>query len=313
MRSGLASGLQSSLRHPKERTWLVLIGPHISVAGGYEKALDYVLSVGGECAQIFAKSPRQWRGPAIDPDAAECFAESRKRMAFGPVFTHAAYLLNLATHDDVLWERSIDALTDELARGATLQACGVVTHVGSDSLQDPARAAGRVAEAICRAFEGCAQQGLHARLLLENTAGTGNSFGSTFEQLGRVVDQTGLGCDSLGMCLDTCHAHAFGMPVGSEAAWESLLESLEKNLGIERLGVIHANDCMFGLGERRDRHAWIGDGTIGLEGFSAMFSVIGKSPTFARLCAVTEMPGDMPHKDEENMRRLNELRGAATA
>lgn len=291
----------------------MLIGAHISVSGGYEKALDYVLSVGGECAQIFAKSPRQWRGPAIDPDAAARFANARTRVAFGPIFTHAAYLLNLATRDDVLWERSIDALTDELARGVALQADGVVTHVGSDPLQDPDRAASRVAEAICRAFEGCARQGLHARLLLENTAGTGNSFGSTFEQLGRVIGQTGLRCESLGMCLDTCHAHAFGIPIDSEDAWESLLDTADHELGLERLGVIHANDCMFGFGEHRDRHEWIGDGTIGLEGFSAMFAVIGRIAELDDLCAITELPGEVPHKDEENLKRLNRLRTAREA
>jgi deoxyribonuclease-4 len=291
----------------------VLIGAHISVSGGYEKALHYVLSVGGECAQVFAKSPRQWRGPAIDPDAAARFADARKRVAFGPVYTHAAYLLNLATYDDVLWERSVAALADELARGAALQANGVVTHVGSDPLRDPDRAASRVAEAICRAFEGCAEQGLHARLLLENTAGTGNSFGSTFEQLGSVIGQTGLGCESLGMCLDTCHAQAFGIPIDSEGAWECLLDSADHELGLERLGVIHANDCMFGFGEHRDRHEWIGDGTIGLEGFSAMFAVIGRVSELDDLCAITELAGDIPHKDEENLRRLNALRDAVAA
>lgn len=307
------SGLQSRFLESRRTDVTVLIGAHISVSGGYERALDYVLSVGGECAQVFAKSPRQWKGPAIDPDAAARFADARTRVAFGPVFTHAAYLLNLATRDDVLWERSIDALTDELARGAALQANGVVTHVGSDSLQDPERAASRVAEAICRAFEGCAREGLHARLLLENTAGTGNSFGSTFEQLGSVIDQTGLGCESLGMCLDTCHAHAFGIPTDSEDAWKSLLDTADHDLGLERLGVIHANDCMFGFGEHRDRHAWIGDGTIGLEGFSAMFAVIGRISELDDLCAITELPGDVPHKDEENLRRMSRLRAASRA
>lgn len=289
----------------------VLIGAHVSVSGGYECAIDYALSVGAECAQIFAKSPRQWRASAIDPDAASRLARARRATGFGPVFTHAAYLLNLATHDDVLWERSVDALADELARGAMLAADGVVTHVGSDRLQDPGRAASRIAGAVSRAFERSAHVGLHARLLLENTAGAGTSFGSTFDQLGAVIKDTGLEPGSLGVCLDTCHAHAFGLPVDSPEGWESLLDSIAEHVGLERLGLIHANDCMFAAGERRDRHAWIGDGTIGYEGFSAMFAAMRERPAMDGLCAITEMPGDPPYKDAENLRRLRTLRGDA--
>ena len=286
----------------------MLIGAHVSVSAGYAQAIEYALSVGAECAQVFAKSPRQWRGPAVDLDTASDFVSVRRKHDFGPVFTHAAYLLNLATHDDVLWQRSIDALADELARAAVLEADGVVTHVGSDALQDPSRAAGRIAEAVWRAFERCAHLGVHARLLLENTAGAGNSFGSTFAQLGDVIDRTGLPPHSLGVCLDTCHAHAFGLSVDSAGGWARVVESIAEHVGFDRFGLVHANDCMFAAGERRDRHAWIGDGTIGYEGFSAMFSVLARHPETERLCAITEMPGEPPHKDEENLRRLRELR-----
>jgi deoxyribonuclease IV len=286
----------------------VLIGAHVSVSGGYGSAVDYAVSVGAECAQIFAKSPRQWKGPAIHAETAAGFVEARQGAGFGPVFTHAAYLLNLATHDDVQWERSVDALVDELARAAVLSADGVVTHVGSDKLQDPPWAAGRIAEAVSRAFERCDDLGLRTRLLLENTAGAGNSFGSTFEQLGDVIARTGLAAESLGICVDTCHAHAFGIALDSREAWEEALDSIAEHVGLHRLGLIHANDCMFALGSRRDRHAWIGDGTIGRGGFSAMFSAIRGRSELEALCAITEMPGEAPHKDEENLRRLRELR-----
>ena len=291
----------------------MLIGAHVSVAGGYWRGVEYAASVGAECAQIFAKSPRQWRGPAVDPAAADRFASARSDADFGPVFTHAAYLLNLATHDDVLWERSIDALADELARASALQAEGCVTHVGSDRLQDSSRAAARVADAVCRAFVRCADCEPAPRLLLENTAGGGSSFGSTFEQLGEVIRLTGLEPRLLGVCLDTCHAHAFGLTVDSETGWKRLLESIEASVGFDRLGLIHANDCMFAAGERRDRHAWIGDGTIGYDGFRAMFSTAGEIPALKGLAAVTEMPGDPPHKDEENLKRLRRVREEASA
>lgn len=294
----------------RRRDVRVLIGAHVSVANGYQSALDYALSVGAECCQVFAKSPRQWRGPAIDQEAAERFASARETIGFGPVFTHAAYLLNLATHDAILWDRSVDALADELARCAALRGAGVVAHVGSDRLQDPSRAADRIADAVRHAFERCAHQGIDSRLLLENSAGAGNSFGATFEQLGDVVRHTDLGPDSLGVCVDTCHAHAAGIALDSRERWEDALDSIAEHIGLDRLGLIHANDCMFPAGERRDRHAWIGDGTIGYPGFSAMFAAL-HARGFCDLCAITEMPGDPPHKDEENMHRLDRLRAHA--
>ena len=192
----------------------MLIGAHVSVAGGYLKALDYAESVGAECIQIFAKSPRQWRGPSVDPAAAESFVAARRHRGFGPVFTHTAYLINLATDDAELRAKSIPALADELVRGAMLGAAGVVCHVGNDPLGDPEAAAKRVAASVVEAFELAGPAGDGARLLLENTAGAGRTFGSTFEELGASIGQTGLPAERLGVCIDTCHAFAFGMASG---------------------------------------------------------------------------------------------------
>ena len=231
----------------------MLLGAHISVSGGYEKALDYAFEVGCECAQIFAKSPRQWRGPAIDPHAAGAFREARARRGFGPIFTHTAYLINPATPDQALREKSIAALADELVRGSLLGAAGVVPHIGSDPDGTPGAAAARVA-----------------------------------------------------VCLDTCHAFAYGLPVDSADGWREVVDGIGACCGVDRLGLIHANDCLFERGSRRDRHAWIGDGFIGQDGFSAMVCV----PELATICAITEMPGDVPTKDLENLRRLTVLRDA---
>lgn len=285
----------------------VLIGAHISIANGYDRAVEYALEVGCECQQIFAKSPRQWRGPAIDPAAAAHFRSLRDERGLGPLFTHTAYLINLSTDDDVLWSKSVDALADEIARGSALGVDGVVTHIGNDKTQDPQRAAARTAEAIVRAFERCGG-GRAARLLLENTAGAGSSFGSTFEQIGSVIDAAGMGAEMLGMCLDTCHAHAFGIALDSTDAWDVAIASLDARVGLNRLGLIHANDCMFPAGSHRDRHAWIGDGSIGEGGFSAMVC----APKLAHVCAITEMPGEVPIKDSENLSRLRALRDACS-
>ena len=280
------------------------IGAHISVAGGYLPALEYAESVGAECVQIFAKSPRQWRGKAIDPEAAALFRAAREDRGFGPVFTHTAYLINPATSDPVLREKSIHALADELVRGSLLGAQGVVTHIGNDPDADPAAAALRVGEAAVRAFELAGGDACKTRVLLENTAGAGRTFGSNFEELGACLDAAGLPADRLGVCLDTCHAWAFGLPVDSHDGWQEVVSGIEGCCGTGRLGLIHANDCLFERGSKRDRHAWIGDGLIGMEGFSAMVC----TPQLGDVCVVTEMPGEVPVKDSENIGRLKRLR-----
>ncbi len=238
-------------------------GAHISVSGGYERALDYAFDVGCECAQVFAKSPRQWRASPLDPSKAEAFVIARQERGFGPLFTHTAYLINPATPEPELREKSIAALADELLRGAMLGAAGVVTHIGSDPLGDPEAAARRVADAVTRAFELAGPAAASTRLLLENTAGAGRTFGSTFEELGACIDFSDLPAEMLGVCLDTCHAFAFGMPLHTQGGWQDVIAGITECCGTSRLGLIHANDCMFELGSKRDRHAWIGDGHIG--------------------------------------------------
>jgi len=286
----------------------MLLGAHVSVAGGYLKALDYAQGVGCECAQIFAKSPRQWRGPGINPTAAEQFALAREESGFGPVFTHTAYLINLSTTDSVLRDKSIRALADELQRGSLLGAAGVVTHVGNDPGADPAAAAARVGAACVEAFELAGGSDCATRLLLENTAGAGRTFGSSFEELAACIAESGLPARRLGLCLDTCHAWAYGMEVDSEKGWREVVDAIASSCGVDRLGLVHANDCLFERGSRKDRHAWIGDGFIGLPGFAAMLCV----PELEAVCAVTEMPGEVPEKDAVNLTRLRELRDACS-
>jgi deoxyribonuclease IV len=282
----------------------MLIGAHVSVAGGYLKALEYARSVGCECMQVFAKSPRQWRGPAVDPAAAADFVAERSASGFGPVFTHTAYLINLATDDAALRAKSIPALADELVRACILGAAGVVCHVGNDPAGAPQAAAGRVAESVLGAFELAGEAGAGARLLLENTAGAGRSFGSTFEELGACIDSTGLPSARLGVCLDTCHAFAYGMALDTASGWQEAVDQIAAHCGIERLGLVHANDCLFQRGSRRDRHAWVGDGFIGEKGFEALLCL----EELADVCACIEMPGEVPIKDSVNIERLKKLR-----
>jgi deoxyribonuclease-4 len=286
----------------------MLVGAHVSVSRGYVRALEYAQSVGCECVQIFAKSPRQWVGPPIDPVLAGRFIEERVTRGVGPVFTHTAYLINLGATDLDLREKSIAALADELTRGSLLAAAGVVTHVGNDPGGDPGAAAQRVGAAVREAFERTDDDGLTARLLLENTAGAGRTFGGDFEELAACIDAAGLPPERLGVCLDTCHGFANGMVLDSGAGWRDVLDRM-RAAGIDvRLGLVHANDCMFERGSHRDRHAWIGDGFIGMDGFAAMMC----SPELSGVCACTEMAGEVPDKDVVNIARLKSLRDDCT-
>lgn len=283
----------------------MLFGAHVSVARSLIAGLEYAGSVGAECMQVFAKSPRQWVGPANDPTAVGAFLKRRAQVGFGPVFTHTAYLLNLSSVDDDLREKSVAALADELVRGAVLGADGVVTHIGNDRAADPAAAAARTADSLRRAFDAAGGRASGVRLLLENTAGAGAAFGASVEEIARCIDLSGMPSDRLGVCLDTCHAFAFGYGLDTPEGCRDLLGRIDSEMGLDRLGLLHLNDCMFGRGAKRDRHAWIGDGEIGYAGFGALVC----DPRLAAVPAVTEMPGEAPEKDVTNMERLKTLRG----
>jgi deoxyribonuclease-4 len=179
-----------------------------------------------------------------------------------------------------------------------------VTHIGNVPDGDDDAAVCRVAEAIVRAFDIAGGDSCHTRLLLENTAGAGTLFGRTFAELGACISTAGLPADKVGMCLDTCHAFAFGYPVDTAHGWDAVIEDIDTAVGLDRLGLIHANDCKFERSANRDRHEWIGDGFIGLGGFEAMVC----APALADIPVVAEMPGEIPEKDIVNVARLKAIR-----
>lgn len=283
----------------------MIFGAHVSTSKGLTASLDYADSVGCECIQLFAKSPRQWRGPAIDRDAANAFRAARAERGFGPVFTHTAYLINLGTDSGEMREKSVAALADELTRASALGADGVVSHLGNDPLGDGDAAALRISGAILEAYDRADLDDRVVRLLLENTAGAGRTYGSSFAELGAVIKATGLPGETLGICFDTCHGFAYGYPVDTAEGWREVVDTLHTRCGVGRLGLIHANDCLFERGSRRDRHAWIGEGHIGSQGFAAMV----RTEELAGVAVVTEMPGEVPDKDRVNIERLATLRG----
>jgi len=284
----------------------VYIGAHVSVAKGLTSAVTYAQSVGCESMQVFAKSPRRWDGPPTDADAGVRFARARDDAGIVSAFTHTAYLINLASPDDALWQRSVVALADEITRARLLRADGVATHLGTHPSGESDEAAERIATGIRAAFDRAnGDPNSPTRLLLENTAGGGTTYGRTVAAIGAVLERCEGARPLLGVCLDTCHAHAAGIDLGTNAAWDSLLDEVESACGAGAIKLIHANDCMFDLGSHRDRHAWIGEGTMGIGAFESMLS----RQELKGVSVVTEMPGEVPEKDLENIRRLKALRG----
>lgn len=285
------------------------IGAHVPVGKGYMHAVGYAAEVGCECLQIFAKSPQRWEGPPVDEEAASGFRRALIASDLSPLFTHAAYLIQLASEDARLRERSMVALADELGRASALGAQGVVCHVAAPAGLEAEQAARLVAEsiAVSRSLVGAS---CDAPLLLENTAGAGGGFGSKLEHLGAILRALDPQVRRLtGVCLDTCHLHASGLDLSTTTGWSAALDELDRTCGPERLWLIHANDSLLAAGSRRDRHAWIGEGTIGENGFAALFT----EERIAAVPIVIEMPGDPPVKDAENLARLRRLRDSCAA
>jgi len=290
------------------------IGAHISTSGGYEKMTRYAQEVGCESIQIFAKSPRQWKATPMPVQRREELRAARAIYDFGPVLTHTAYLINLTTTNEELYVKSIAALADELVRGAIIEAVGVNTHVGNVPDGDPEAAAGRAARAIEDAFEiadqACEELGIsnETRLILENTAGAGSLYGGSVVELCNVIAKTSVARERLGICIDTCHAWAYGYDVSSREGWQELIDELIAFDMLDLWLFAHANDCKFGRGSKKDRHAWIGEGEIGFDGFRALLRLGGEYSGLDDMCILTEMPGEEPAKDIINIEALKALR-----
>lgn len=285
------------------------IGAQVPMAGGLICALTYALNVGCEAMQIFAKSPRRWEAPALDPRTCAQFRAGCQEAGIDAVFTHASYLINMGAEDPLLWERSILALADELLRAGQVGAQGLVVHLGRRFSDDDEASIARVAAAALRASEIAREKGETPLLLLENSAGAGRQFGVTLPEMTQALQAVRAEGVPSGLCIDTCHALAGGIDVRSAAAWDALTSSLTAGCGDGCVRLVHANDCKGEIGSHKDRHEWIGDGHIGEEGFHAMFG----QQRLASAAVVVEMPGEGPDKDSINISRLRALRDAGEA
>jgi deoxyribonuclease-4 len=261
----------------------MLIGAHVSNAGGLPKAVARGVERGCEAIQIFNQSPRMWKPTAYDEDDFAAFREAIDASPIEAVLIHAVYLLNCASEDKEIRDKSLNSLIQSLTVGKGIGAVGVVLHPGSAKQGDvPAaiKRAGVVIKEALQETDGCA---LH----LEDTAGAGGTLGRSFEELAALLDAAG-GGKRLGICLDSCHLLASGYDIRTPSGLDEALNEFDEHVGLGRLHSLHVNDSMTPLGSNRDRHAVLGQGELGHRGIATFLS----EPRFERLPCVIETGRD---------------------
>ena len=272
----------------------MLIGAHVSNAGGLSKPVERGVERGCDAIQIFNQSPRMWRPTAYGEDDYAQFREAIAATKIKAVLIHAVYLLNCASEDREIRDKSRASLIQSLRVGDGIGAVGVVLHPGSAKKGDVGAAIKRAGKVIREALsqtDGCA---LH----LENTAGAGGTLGRSFEELAALLEAAG-GGDRLGVCLDSCHLLASGYDVRTADGLREVLAQFDSTVGKQRLESLHVNDSMTPLGSNRDRHALLGQGELGEKGCATFLS----EPCFNRLPCVLETgtDGGAPSADDVAM------------
>src|SRR5919198_2647466 len=262
----------------------MLIGAHVSPAGGPAKAVERGIERGCRAIQIFNQSPRQWKPTVYDDDKVAAFKEAMAGSDIEALVIHAVYLLNCASEDKEIRKKSLTSLVASLRAGAALGAVSVVLHPGSALKNGGAvdKALKRAAATIKEALAESGKCALH----LENTAGAGGTLGRTFEELAALIDGAG-GGKRLGACLDSCHLLASGYDIRTADGLSSVVDEFDRVVGLKRLGSLHVNDSMTKLGSNVDRHTNLGAGELGRKGCAAFLS----EPRFEGLPCIFEGPG----------------------
>jgi len=277
----------------------VLLGAHVSTSGGLAGAHARGVEIGADSIQVFNQSPRMWRPTRWKDDDVASFKELMSNGPVGSVVIHAVYLLNCASKDPEIRSKSTASLIHSLRMGDAIGAAGVVLHPGSTVGEPHEEAVARAGEVVREALA----ESDACPLLLEDTAGAGNTLGRSFEELARVIELAGAH-ERLGLCLDSCHLLASGFDVRTADGLQRVMDDCVAIVGEERLRCLHVNDSQTPLGSNRDRHAPLGDGELGSRGCSAFLS----EPRFEGLPAIFEGPGvegKAPAKaDMARMRRL---------
>jgi deoxyribonuclease-4 len=277
----------------------VEFGAHVSSAGGIHTAIDRIEAMGGDCVQVFTQSPRMWRPTEHKPEAVAQFRERRRGAGIGGVVCHALYLCNLAAPDDAIYEKSIATLRATIDAASAIGADAVIFHVGSHLGTGFESGAERTVVALDQILERCDGD---TWLLLENSAGTGDTIGRSVEELATLIERAG-DHPRLGICLDSCHLYASGYDVTDPKFVDALVTQIDETIGLDRLRALHVNDSATPLGSNRDRHANILEGELG-EGLGAFLA----HPAFQELSAYLEVPGvDRQGVSAEELEKVRDL------
>jgi len=279
------------------------IGAHVSTSDALDKCIDRARETGSETIQIFASAPQSWRPVSHGDDAIGILNRRVTECDINPVFVHGIYLVNLATENELQLQRSVDSLSKCLSFCDAAGAQGVIFHVGSHK--------GLGFEAVLPQIIGAIQEVLAkasglSQLILENSAGMGNTIAARFSEIGALVREAG--SPRVKVCIDTCHAFASGYDIASADGIERAMDEFDREVGLDRLVVVHANDSKGPLAGGKDRHENIGEGFIGLDGFR---TIMGHE-AFRNMPFLLEVPGfSGKGPDKENIDILKRIRDEA--
>jgi deoxyribonuclease IV len=276
------------------------IGAHVSSASGLDKTIERACAIGAEAIQLFASAPQSWRPTEHSDEEFSRYRERAEAAGIRNAFLHAIYLVNLATESPEQLGRSVGSLKMAMKTASRMGARGVIFHVGSHKGVGFQEVVGQILEAVSDIL---AYSPPDSWLILENSAGMGGSIGSQFAELGAIIHA--VGDERLRVCLDTCHTLAAGYEVRTNEGINDTMAEFDREIGLERLVAVHANDSKVDLSGGKDRHENIGQGFIGEDGFLALFG----HPAFAEMPLLLEVPGyEGGGPDRQNVDALREIR-----
>lgn len=278
---------------------ILLIGAHISVAGGMDLAFKRGESIGCTSMQIFTKSNRQWQAKPLDKEAIAAFKKAHKASFIKPVVVHSSYLINIGSPDKEIEKKSTDALAIELSRCNALGIPYLVFHPGSHIDGDEDACLKRITKNLDSIYK---KDPGKTMILLETMAGQGTGVCYKFEQIAHIIKNATFK-RKLGVCFDTCHAFAAGYDFRTKESYEKMWENFDQTIGLTKLKAIHINDSVKDLASRVDRHAEVGKGKLGLGAFKLIFN----DPRFFDIPKILETPSDTLEAYRKNIDIIIEL------
>ena len=279
-----------------------ILGAHMSMAGGYYKAVEIAHRCGCDCVQLFTKNNNQWVGKELTEQDVQRFKNTLQELKIKHPISHDSYLINMASPDKTLWKKSVDAFVIELQRAEMLGIPYVVAHPGAFTTSSEQAGLKKIIKALDEVHKQTPD--IVACCLLETTAGQGSNLGWKFEHLGTIIDGV-KDPDRLGVCVDTCHIYSAGYPLGTKKEYQATMKSLDTTVGLKKVKAFHLNDSKTKFGSRVDRHEHIGQGSLGLEPFRFLMN----DRRFARVPMYMETPKGEENGEEFDVMNLRTLRG----